>query len=60
MSPSVIKSHWAGKEQSKYSWWHMEWGSGEKTTFLHSWEVFRFNHPSLLFPLQFTHGGSLI
>lgn len=33
---------------------------GKKTTFLHSWEIFRFNHPSLLFQLQFTRGGSHI
>lgn len=59
-SRSVIKSHWAGREQSEYSWWHMEWASGEKPTFLHSWDGSRFNHPSLYFQLQFTHGGSHI
>lgn len=59
-SPRVIKSHWAGREQSKYSWWRVEWASGEKTTFQHSWEGSRFNHPSLHSQLQFTHGGSHI
>lgn len=32
-NPSVIKNHWAGREQSKYSWWHMEWLVGKRQPF---------------------------
>lgn len=32
-SRSVIKSHWAGREQSEYSWWHMSGLVGKSQPF---------------------------